>query len=75
MVSAINSALSGLHTAGKKLEVSAQKIASSPTQKVPQVDVEKELVNQNTAATEYKANLNTIKVANEMQKSLLDIIT
>ena len=126
MVSAIDSAVSGLAAAGKILEISAQNIAnqsstktqvngktinapyvpqkvdtvtlsdgavkaqvsnvnpatvtvpsnnpqSNGTQQVPNVDQAQELVNQQIAANTYKANLKTIKVQENLDKSLLDI--
>ena len=126
MVSAINTAVSGLAAAGKRLEVSANNIANQfstksqingvtvdqpyvaqqvdqvsltnggveaithdvnpasvtivdpngqgATEQVPNVNTDQELVNQNIAAYDYKANLKTIKVQDNLDKSLLDII-
>lgn len=42
--------------------------------KLPNVSVEEELVGQKIASYDYKANLKTIKVAEDMQKNLLDIL-
>lgn len=91
MVDPINTALVGIQKAGERLEISARKIASAnitpPTltqqsesaeavvNAVPQVDIAKELIEQKLAAYDYKANLQTIKVAANLQKSLLDIFT
>lgn len=41
----------------------------------PNVDIAEELVNQKIASYDYKANLKTIKVQDELQKSLLDIFS
>ena len=131
MVNAINSALSGLAAASKRLQVSANNIANmhstrtvvdgnevvSPyiaqqvqqisqagggvTTRVqdvnprstpifnpedpdadangfvayPNVSLENEIVNQKIASYDYKANLKTIKVQQEMEQSLLDILS
>lgn len=50
---------------------------SSPsgTQQLPNVDTAQQLVNQQIASYDFKANLNTIKVANDTLQSLLDIKT
>jgi len=42
---------------------------------LPNVDVANELVNITVASYDFKANLKTIKVADNMQKYLLDILT
>ncbi len=131
MSSAINTALSGLNAASKRLENSANNIANQfststslngvtsntpyvptdidqvslsaggvqalvkqrenattqaydPTNPAanedglvtyPNVDTAQELISQQVAAYDFKANLKTIKVADEMQQSLLDIIS
>lgn len=131
MVSAINSALSGLAAAGKRLDTSANNIAnefSTRTNKsgevtntpyvpqrvlqvsqetggtlakqvdvepatvtrfdptnadvrangtavVPNVDVANELIQQKLTSYDFKANLKTIKIQDNLDKSLLDIIT
>jgi len=77
MVSAINAALTGLFTAGKKLQDSATNIANSgnSSQAVPKTDMAKDMVDMKISANEFEANLKTIKVAGDMEKSLLDIIT
>lgn len=108
MVSAINSALSGLNAASKKLEVSANNIANQfstslsadgksttpyTAQKVDQVtlsngaiqahvndtqqpvDQATEMVNTLVASYDFKANLKTLKIADEMQQNLLNIIS
>lgn len=127
MVSAINTALSGLAAASTRLEVSANNIANQfstksqvngvttdqpyvaqqvdqvslstggtqalvhdvnpatvtiadqsgqgGTTEVPNVNSDEELVNQNIAAYDYKANLKTIKVQDNLDKALLDIIS
>jgi flagellar basal-body rod protein FlgC len=40
----------------------------------PNVDIATELVNQKLASYDFKANLKTIKIEDDMQKSLLDIL-
>lgn len=120
MISPINSALSGLNAASKRLEVSADNIANQfsknyvpkrieqisqanggvqvnvknvepATTKIinkddpdadtngivefPNVDVANELVNTTIASYDYKANLKSLKVADTLQKYLLNIIS
>lgn len=131
MVSAINSALSGLAAASKRIEVSANNIANQfstqsivdgqvtnnpytpqrvdqislsnggietkvkdvnpPTTPVydpenpsadasgvvqlPNVDQAEQLIDQKIASYDYKANLKTIQVQDDLNKSLLDIIS
>jgi len=80
MIPAINSALSGLAASSKRLEASANSIAGQPASpdsssaQKPPADPDKALITQNTASYDYKANLKTIKVADNMEKSLLNII-
>lgn len=131
MSSAINSALSGLAAAGKRIEVSASNIANqsstativngvttgkpyipkdvvqislgaggvrtdvrdagNSTAKLyqpednkadkngfvtaPNVDEAAQLVNQQIAAYDYKANLKAIKIADNLEKNLLDMLS
>lgn len=42
---------------------------------LPNVDLATELVNMSIASYDYKANLKSIKIADNMQKYLLDILT
>jgi flagellar basal-body rod protein FlgC len=42
---------------------------------MPNVDVANELVSMSIASYNFKANLKSIKVSDEMQKSLLDILS
>ena len=44
-------------------------------QPLPNVDQSNEIVQQSIASYDFKANLKTIKVQDQMQKSLLDIIS
>jgi flagellar basal-body rod protein FlgC len=131
MISAINTALSGLNAASRRLENSANNIANqfststslngqrvdkpyTPQQikqvtleaggvatvttdkdpasvsyfdpsnpqaneqglvAFPNVDTAQELIGQQVAAYDFKANLKTIETANKMQQKLLDIIS
>ncbi len=131
MVNAINSALSGLSAAARRLHVSANNIANIHSTKTvvdgntvnapyvpkrvdqvsqagggvttvvkdinpastklfdpddpdadtegfvayPNVNLETEIVNQKIASYDYKANLKTIKVQDELEQSLLDILS
>ncbi|MFW0777016.1 MAG: flagellar basal body rod protein FlgC [Rickettsiales bacterium] len=45
------------------------------TVQLPNVDLANELVNQSIASYDYKANLQSIKAADNLQKSLLDILS
>ncbi|MEY4645496.1 MAG: putative proximal rod protein [Pseudomonadota bacterium] len=104
MVNAVNSALSGLAAASRRVEVSAQNIANQrstsdskdgvrqakpPAQKVndsdaartdqdglakqPEVDVTKQLADQQLASYDFKANLKSIKVQEKLVQKLVDI--
>ena len=120
MLSPINTALSGLAAANKRIAVSASNIANqfskdyvpkrvdqvslsagaiqslvrdvepatvtifdpsdpdaAPDGSVqfPNVDLANELVNQMIASYDFKANLKSIKVADNIQKSLLDVFS
>jgi flagellar basal body rod protein FlgC len=67
MINAIGIALQGLGFATKQVAESANKIAN------PQEGVElaEEIVKMKIAETSYKANLMTIRVAEDMEKDLL----
>ncbi|MGB4108084.1 MAG: hypothetical protein WBK55_09880 [Alphaproteobacteria bacterium] len=67
MINAIGIALQGLGFATKQVAESANKIAN------PQEGAElaEEIVKMKIAEVSYKANLMTIKVAEEMEKELL----
>ncbi len=69
MINAITSALSGLNTASKQVEQSAQNIAS------PTLDsnVIEDIVDIKVAETAYKANIEVIKVTDELTDELLKI--
>lgn len=67
MIGAITTALSGLTSASKQIEDSAANIASSPSQE----QIIEDIVDIKLAETAYKANLETIKVANELTEELL----
>lgn len=73
MISSISSALSGIMTASKQVDASAEKIANSTNIKTEgeQVDLTEEVVNIKISETAYKANLATIKTANEMSDEVL----
>jgi len=75
MIDAIGIGLSGLQKSTKKLETAAENIANLTT---PQddgviIDLSAEAVNLLLAETEFKANLATIKTADELSEELLDI--
>lgn len=62
-------AVSGIHAATKRLEVSATRVAADP-----HADLAAEFVDQKLAEFAFKANVAVLKTANEMNKSLLDIL-
>ena len=62
-------ALGGINTATKRFEASATRVAQDP-----HADLAAELVDQKLSEVAFKANVAVIKTANEMQKSLLDIL-
>lgn len=68
MINAITSALSGLTAASKQVEQSAQNIAS------PAADSQiiEDIVDIRVAETAYKANIETLKLANELTEELLN---
>jgi hypothetical protein len=75
MLPAIASALNGLATHQRLLEDSARRIARAgwPPPAEP-VDLARESVQILVARTGYQANLRTIKVADEMLGTLLDVL-
>lgn len=73
MISAINSALSGLQAASRQVDASANKIANATNPNVDTVDLTEEAVKLITAEASYKANLATIKTANELSAELLRV--
>ena len=75
MIDALGIGLSGLQKATQKVETAATNIANLTT---PQddgvvIDLSEEAVNLLLAETEFKANLATIKTADELTDELLDI--
>jgi flagellar hook protein FlgE len=75
MIDALGIGLSGLQKATQKVETAASNIANLQTPRDDGViiDLSEEAVNLLLAETEYKANLATIKTADEMSDELLDI--
>lgn len=67
MISAITNALQGLQTATKQVDQSAARIANPSSQDTLIEDI----VDIKVAETAYKANLQTIKVADELTQELL----
>ena len=68
MINAISSALSGLTTATKQVEKSAESIAN-PTSQERLIE---DIVDIKVAETSYKANLKTLKVADDLTRELLN---
>jgi len=75
MIDAIGIGLSGLQKATEKIEASAENIAnvSTPRSDGVIVDLSEEAINLLTAETAFKANLATIKTAEELSNELLSI--
>lgn len=67
MINAISSALSGLITASKQVEQSASNIANNGSNG----QVIEDIVDIKVAETAYKANLQTLKVADELTQELI----
>jgi hypothetical protein len=67
MINAIGIALQGLGFATKQVAESANKIANPQES----ADLAEEIVKMKIAEVSYKANLMTIRVAEEMEKDLL----
>lgn len=67
MINAITSALSGLTTASKQVDASAQSIASGTNAD----NLIKDVVDIKQAEISYKANLAVLKTANELTDELL----
>lgn len=76
-ISAIGHAIKGLADSSRRIEKSAENIASFGTQ-TPQtqpqdeVNLSEEAVNLSLAETSYKANLAVIQTVNELTDELLD---
>jgi len=75
MIDAIGIGLSGLQKSTQKVDVAAENIANLTTPRDDGViiDLSTEAVNLLLAETEFKANLATIKTADELSQELLDI--
>ncbi len=76
MIDAIGSALIGLQSASAKADSAASRIANvlTPSQNGDVVDLSEEAVNLMLAETAFKANVATLKTADEMSNELLDIL-
>ncbi|MCI5060011.1 MAG: hypothetical protein MRY79_02945 [Alphaproteobacteria bacterium] len=72
MIGAINTALSGLLAASKRVEEGATNIAQSTVSGAESSQLIEDIVDIKIAETSYKANLATLKVADEMSEELLD---
>jgi flagellar hook protein FlgE len=71
MTPAISAAIGGLDQAARLLNQTASRLAESPQD---QVSLSDEAVSLLQAKNSYQANLNSIKVADEMQKSTLNLL-
>lgn len=71
MISAITSALSGLTNATKQVETAAQNIAEGGGGDEGRII--EDVVDIKLAETAYKANIETIRTANEQSEELLKI--
>ncbi|RRN66486.1 flagellar basal body rod C-terminal domain-containing protein [Caulobacter sp. 602-1] len=73
---ALSIAASGMMAAADRLNASAQRVAASDAQaaeSLGDVDYVKERTEQIGAATDFKANAAVVRVADEMNKRLLDL--
>jgi len=71
-------ALQGLQQADVQLEAAASRIAAAGTSSpdganLDVVDLSQEMVALMSAQTQFSANLATLKTADQMQKSLIDV--
>ncbi len=74
MIGAISTAVSGLMAASKKAEQAAVNIATATTpENIDKVELSEEAVNLKIAETTYKANIATIKAADEMNDALMRV--
>ena len=75
MIDAIGIALSGLQNATQKVNNASENIANltTPRDEGVIINLSEEAVNLILAETEFKANLATIRTAEELSDELLDI--
>jgi len=75
MIETIGTALSGLQNATTRLNSAANNIANitTPRDDGVVIDLSEEAVNLLQAETQFKANLATIRTAEELSDELLDI--
>lgn len=72
MIGAISTAISGLTAASKKAEEAAVNIATATTpENIDKVDLSEEAINLKIAEVAYKANVATVKAAEEMSDELM----
>ena len=81
MIDAVSSSLSGLNNASRRLETSAQRIASassvtkaSPSAQGGEVNLTEEVVNSKLAEVNYSANAKMIRAELDNEKKILDIL-
>lgn len=76
MVGAIGAGVAGMQRAAERIERSAGQVAKLGTDlpDAARIDPATEIVNQAEAATSFKASAATVRVADSMTKSLLDIL-
>ena len=67
MINAITTALSGLNTASKQVNQSAQSIAESPSNE----QLIEDIIDIKVAETAYKADIEVIKATDDLTKELL----
>jgi flagellar hook-associated protein FlgK len=72
----MSAALSGMNQAQGTLEKAAQRISTAGTNQTPgdSVDLSTEMVNLIGARQQFSASVGVAHVADEMQKSLLDMM-
>jgi flagellar basal body rod protein FlgC len=73
MVDAVSSSLTGLYNASARVAQASENIANASVAG-SNVDVAKEVVDQQIASVNYAANIQMLKAEFENQKKLLDIL-
>ncbi len=72
MIGAITSALSGLTTATRQVEQSAQNIAEGSAQGASGTGLIEDIVDIKVAETSYRANLAVLRTTDELTQELLN---
>ena len=70
----LGAALSGMRDAQTKLEKTAERLAGAPGPAPDSVDLSAETVGMLAARSQFQINARVFQTADEMQKTLLDIL-